>query len=181
MAGPVGPMGVLSFRQVPPEHPEAVALFGEAWRDARLLYPESHPGLEPPVGNPGDWRDTAYVLMDLDGRPVASGALRGGATGGWVGTLPELKRIYVHRAMQGQGLGRRMVAHLLGLAEAWGAPAVVLETGCRQAPALGLYASMGFERIPPYGGAIGDELSVCMRKVLDEAAWRQRQAMDTGD
>jgi ribosomal protein S18 acetylase RimI-like enzyme len=47
-----------------------------------------------------------------------------------------------------------------------GADRIVLETGERQAAALGLYESAGYVRIEAFGEYVGSPLSVCMAKLL---------------
>lgn len=43
---------------------------------------------------------------------------------------------------------------------------LVLETGCRQQPAMRLYERCGFTRIPPFGPYADDPTSVCYGKDL---------------
>jgi putative acetyltransferase len=79
----------------------------------------------------------------------------------------ELKRMYVSPLERGQGLGRRLVAALEAEARARGVRRLVLETGIRQAAALGLYRATGFQPIPLFGEYCrSPETSVCLGKVL---------------
>lgn len=79
----------------------------------------------------------------------------------------ELKRMYVSPEVRGEGLGRRLVAALEAEACALGVRQLVLETGVRQAAALGLYRATGFTPIPLFGEyRRSPETSVCLGKEL---------------
>jgi putative acetyltransferase len=78
----------------------------------------------------------------------------------------ELKRMYVRPAFRGRGLGRHLVDHLSGHAAERGVTVIRLETGVLQAEAIGLYTSMGFRRIPPFGPYREDPVSLCMERRL---------------
>jgi putative acetyltransferase len=105
--------------------------------------------------------DGIFVVVRDGGRAVACGGIaRFDATRG------EVKRMYVVPEARGSGLGRRVLDELERHARALGYDALVLETGDRQAAALGLYTSAGFERIPCYPPYDSRELSLCYEKRL---------------
>lgn len=60
----------------------------------------------------------------------------------------ELKKLYVDPDLQGRGLGRRLVEHILADAAARGSACVLLWTDTRFTTAHRLYEKMGFVRAP---------------------------------
>ena len=82
-----------------------------------------------------------------DGRLVAVGALKE-----LDGTHGELKSMHTCQAARGQGIGRVMVEHLVGVARARGYERVSLETGAMDAfaPARALYRRAGFKPSGPF-------------------------------
>lgn len=65
----------------------------------------------------------------------------------------EIKSMHTAQAARGRGIGRAMLAHLLGIAVSRGLRRVSLETGTTPAfaPARALYASAGFVLCGPFG------------------------------
>ena len=61
-----------------------------------------------------------------------------------------MKRLYLKPEYHGLGLGRMLVSRLIEEASAIGYTSMRLETGPLQLEAQGLYAALGFRRIPPY-------------------------------
>lgn len=102
---------------------------------------------------------TAWVGGEIAG----CGALKmlGGGEG-------EIKSMRVADAFQGQGLGRAMLEHILGVARAAGLSRLWLETGSAPAfaPALALYESAGFARCGPFGDYTADPFSVFMTREI---------------
>jgi putative acetyltransferase len=80
----------------------------------------------------------------------------------------ELKSMHTVKAARGQGVGRSLVDHLLGLARERGYRRVSLETGTMDAfaPARALYQHAGFESCPPFGDYTVNPHSACMTIVL---------------
>jgi putative acetyltransferase len=103
------------------------------------------------AGLPGEYAAPAGALLValLDGQPAGCGALR---------PLPdvdypnacEMKRLYVPRAFRRFGLGRLIAQQLIDLAMQAGYSTLLLDTLDDMEAARGLYASLGFEEIPPY-------------------------------
>jgi len=126
------------------------------------LYPEpgaNHFQLDPDEvsGDRG-----AFLIVRRDGDPIGCGALRK-----LDDTTAELKRMYVAPDARGRGVGRQLIAALEAQARALGLSRLVLETGTRQAAALALYRSTGFEVIPLYGEYVRSaDTSICMGKDL---------------
>lgn len=104
-------------------------------------------------------------LADLPGDYAAPGgalllAWCDGALAGCVALRPlpeadepntcEMKRLYVRRAFRRFGLGRRLAEALIDHARAAGYSAMLLDTLDDMEAARELYASLGFEEVPPY-------------------------------
>lgn len=103
----------------------------------------------------------AFLVATRGGRPVGCGAVRRIDA-----STAELKRMYVERALRGQGLGRRLLEALEREARSLGVERLVLETGVRQDAALALYERAGYTRIPAWGEYRDTPLSLCMEKRL---------------
>ena len=88
-------------------------------------------------------RTTVFVAR-VKGDAAACGALYRHGDG-----IAEVKRMYTRRRFQGLGLGRRILDHVIGLAEAEGFRQLVLETGHNYEAAQHLYLSSGFEPCGP--------------------------------
>jgi putative acetyltransferase len=80
----------------------------------------------------------------------------------------ELKSMHTAEAARGQGIGRRLVEHLLAVARERGYARVSLETGAGPAfaPARELYARAGFAPCPPFGDYRASPNSTCMTLAL---------------
>ena len=142
--------------------PTAYALIAALNAELTGAYPEpgaTHFRLDP--GEVAEGRG-AFLVVRLDGRPVACGALRRLEEG-----TGELKRMYVAPDERGRGIGRALLAALEEEARRLGLARLVLETGTRQTQAIALYRRAGFERIPAYGEYVSSPTtSVCMGKEL---------------
>lgn len=62
----------------------------------------------------------------------------------------EMKRLYVRPAARGCGLGLQLARRICALAVDAGYDSIVLDTLPSMAPALAVYATLGFERVAPY-------------------------------
>ena len=125
-------------------------------------YPEAgatHFGLDPAEVSR---KRGAFLVVYRNGSAAGCGAVRllDARTG-------EFKRMYVAPEARRTGLGRQLVSALEAEARALGARRLVLETGIRQAAAIGLYQAMGFRPIPLYGEyCLSPQTSICMGKDL---------------
>jgi ribosomal-protein-alanine N-acetyltransferase len=91
----------------------------------------------------------AYVIADAAVDPAGDpdGEVLGYAGVSVAAGVGDVMTVAVSPAAQGQGLGRRLVAELLTLAEARGATRVMLEVRADNVAAQRVYAACGFERI----------------------------------
>ena len=86
-----------------------------------------------------------FLLVELDGRPVAMGGLRRSEDG-----VAELKRVYVRPAGRGRRLGEALARRLVDDARAFGYRTVRLDTLPFMGAAQALYEAMGFVDCAPY-------------------------------
>jgi len=64
--------------------------------------------------------------------------------------VTDIKRMWIAESARGLGLGRRLLAHLEGLARERGSREVRLETGDVLTEAIALYRSAGYEEVEPF-------------------------------
>jgi putative acetyltransferase len=153
----------LRIERADPQGAEALALLHEAAVEVRAMYPElhaqGHPSLWPtnPPAGPG----AVYLLADINGKVVASGALRPLDE-----RTAELRRMYVVPSARRGGVARAMLERLEKEARALGYESVRLETGYKQEPAMAFYRACGFQPIAPFGEYANDPTSRCFGKNL---------------
>lgn len=148
---------------------EALELLRQAAIEARTLYPELHAeDASWPTNSPTP-TGGIYLLAYWEDVPVASGALRP-----IDGQTVEVRRMYVLPSARHGGVGRAMLTRLEQEAAALGYRVMLLETGHKQQPAMRLYESYGFVRIPPFGEYTNDPTSVCYEKQVDY--WVEQRA-----
>lgn len=134
---------MLVIKDVDPQGADAMALLHEASLDARALYPELFTDGSPSATNAPLGERSVYLVAYARGLPVACGAFRPLSE-----STAEVRRMYVHREHRRQGTARAVLAHLEQAALPLGYCRFVLETGCKQVPAMHLYEAWGFQRIP---------------------------------
>ena len=153
----------LDIRRSSLTSPEAAALIAELNAELSAAFPEpgaNHFSLSGDQVEPGGG---AFVIAYLDEVAVGCVAVRR-----IDGTTAELKRMYVNPSVRGRGIGRALVAALEQEARLLGVTRVVLETGTRLAPAIGLYESMGYTRIPLFGEYLSSpDTSLCFGRSLE--------------
>ena len=103
--------------------------------------------------------DVTFLTARTDGLLLGVGALRDLGHG-----RAEIKSMHTARAARGRGVGRRLLDHLLRLADDRRISWVGLETGTQPefAPAREMYASVGFETCEPFGDYTVNPFSTCM-------------------
>ena len=103
------------------------------------------------AGLPGEYAQPlgTLLLARVNGASAGCGALRALADVDYANAC-EMKRLYVRTDFRGYGLGRRLAQALMDHAEGAGYRHLLLDTLDDMEAARGLYASLGFEEIPPY-------------------------------
>jgi putative acetyltransferase len=103
------------------------------------------------TGLPGEYAPPtgALLLAFVDGQLAGCGAMRALADVDYPNAC-EMKRLFVRRAFRRFGLGRVLVQALMDRATEAGHSVLLLDTLDDMEAARGLYASLGFEEIPPY-------------------------------
>jgi GNAT superfamily N-acetyltransferase len=102
-----------------------------------------------------------FVVTWLAGQAVGCGAFRPLSR-----HKVEIKRMFVVPEARGQGIARCILKVLESVARERGFSVSCLETGNHQPEAIGLYRSVGYKEVPPFGPYIGNPVSVCFEKVL---------------
>lgn len=104
-----------------------------------------------------------YVLGEYGAAawPAACGALRALDP-----ESAEVKRMYVIPALRRRGLSRAVLGKLEDEARLRGHRRLLIETGYRQPEAIALYRHCGYAHIAPFGGYVGNPVSVCFAKIL---------------
>ena len=156
----------LRLELVPFGHPDAERLIAAVQQEYVARYggedetPIDPLMFEPPLGS--------FYVGYVEGLPVVSGAWRRRDDLESLGStaVAEVKRMYVAPAVRGQGLGRRMLAHLEESVRDAGLEVVVLETGDQQPEAMAMYASSGYVPVPKFGIYACHESSRCFGKRL---------------
>ncbi|MCD4523988.1 GNAT family N-acetyltransferase [Nocardioides sp. cx-173] len=146
-------------------HPDAVRLVA----DVQAEYVVRYGGQDDSPVDPLEFERPhgSFFVGYVDDVAVATGAWRRSTVEAFGTTQTcEVKRMYVVAAARGQGLARRMLAHLEESARAAGARALVLETGIKQPEAIALYESSGYVAIPGYGYYRDSPLSRTLGKPL---------------
>jgi putative acetyltransferase len=82
----------------------------------------------------------------------------------------EIKRLYVDPAYRGKAIASKLMAEIEQVTIAEGVAMVRLETGVLQKAAIGLYESLGYCHIQPFGSYLDDPLSLFMEKHLVPSA-----------
>jgi ribosomal protein S18 acetylase RimI-like enzyme len=103
------------------------------------------------AGLPGEYSapQGQLLLAMVDGQLAACGAMRC-LRGTDYANACEMKRLYVRPAFRRFGLGRALAQALLDEARGAGYSAMLLDTLDDMEAARELYATLGFEEIPPY-------------------------------
>ena len=153
------------IRGVDPQGQDALSLLREAVIEARALYPKLHAEGAPWPGNTPTPAGGIYLVAYEAEMPVACGALRpiDEAT-------VEVRRMYVLKSVRCSGLARAILSALESQAGRLGYKSMRLETGNRQQPAIALYESYGFQRIPSFGEYASDPTSMCYEKHVVQRA-----------
>ena len=158
-------MPQLHITSVDPLCEDALTLLREAAVEARALYPELFDADAPwPTNAPTPARGVYLIAYEND-HAVACGAIRP-----LDAKTAEVRRVFVTTSARRRGVAARVMEALETRAVSLGFTRLLLETGNRQAAAMALYESLGFQRIPPFGEYVGDPTSVCFEKRIGPLA-----------
>lgn len=158
---------MLELRPAPFDHPDALRLNAEL----QQVYRERYGGEDTTEVDPREFDAPGgyFVVGYADGEPAVCGGWRerhaGQATALRDGDA-EIKRMYVAAAHRGKGYARAVLAELERTARAAGLRRIVLETGTEQPEAMALYASSGYEPMPPFGAYADSPRSRYFTKTL---------------
>lgn len=147
-------MDAPEIRLATPDTPELLAATREIFReyaqslDIDLCFQNFEHEL---ASLPGEYDRPAgaLLLVFVDGQIAGCGALRPFSDADNANSC-EMKRLFVRPAFRRFGLGRVIAQALLDEAQSAGYSEVLLDTLDDMEAARGLYATLGFEEIPPY-------------------------------
>lgn len=103
------------------------------------------------------------VIVYHEQVPVGCGCYRLTGTG-----EVEIKRMYVIREFRGRGISKMILRELEKWAREEGFKTAVLETGKKQHEAMNLYFKSDYKRIENFPPYIGNKMSICMLKNLND-------------
>ncbi|SDS52224.1 Acetyltransferase (GNAT) family protein [Friedmanniella luteola] len=132
----------MELNQVDPESPDARRCLAAYVCELNRRAPRR--GFDPRQGATAEPHEVrpphgAFVVAYLDGEAVGCGAVKHHPQ-----HVSDIKRMWVAEAARGQGLGRRLLAHLEDLAREHGSTHVRLETNDVLREAIALYRSAGY-------------------------------------
>ncbi len=87
----------------------------------------------------------AFLVVTIDGEPVACGAVKSIAPG-----VGYIKRMWVAGSVRGLGFGRRMLGALESQARELGLTTLCLETNRALVEAIRLYGRSGYVEVKPF-------------------------------
>lgn len=127
-----------------PRHAAAWRSLNEAWISRWfVIEPKDRRTLDDPRGTVLD-KGGRIFMAEHDGETVGCCALLPMADGGF-----EVAKMAVAEHARGLGIGRALMQACMAAGRAVGASRLYLETNSALAPALSLYAAMGFRHLDP--------------------------------
>ena len=137
-----------------PDTPELIAAAREVLREyaASLNVDLCFQNFEAELATlPGDYAppEGQFLLAFVDGTLAGCGGVRALPDADYANAC-EMKRLYVRPAFRRFGLGRMLAQALIDEARRAGYSVLLLDTLDDMEAARGMYASLGFEEIPPY-------------------------------
>lgn len=111
-----------------------------------------------------DANRSQYLVATVDGRVVGGSGVAGFASGEGI---CELRKLFLLPDWRGQGIGRALTVQCLNYARRQGYRTCYLDTLSTMSAAIGLYQSLGFERLNhPLAGTLHNGCDVWMLKPL---------------
>ena len=152
----------IDIRHSPLASADAARLIAALDAELKAMFPEPGATHFSLTGRQVEAGDGAFVVAYLDGVAIGCGAVRRVDE-----ATAEIKRMYVDPSVRGRGIGRAPVKALEREAQLLGLTRIVLETGTRLTPAIKLYETMGYARIPLFGEyRSSPDTSLCFGKSL---------------
>jgi GNAT superfamily N-acetyltransferase len=109
------------------------------------------------------WDEADVLVADLDGRVAGTASFYADASSEGLG-LPEswagFRRLAVHPAMRGQGIGRMLTKKCVDTAKMFDAPTIGIHTASFLEAACRIYEQIGFRRCPEYDLRASEMLSL---------------------
>lgn len=140
-------MTVLSpveFRPFEPGDESAFLELNQAWiADNFVVEEKDREVLNDPVGHILDLGGAIFMAAQ-EGVAMGTCALLAMEEG-----VFEVAKMTVAEQYRGQGIGRRLLAHVIGRAREMGASRLYLETNSKLENAIHVYESLGFRHLPP--------------------------------
>jgi GNAT superfamily N-acetyltransferase len=157
----------ITIREIPYTDPAVTAILERMDAEMGALYADFGAG----------WSEEVLakigiaLTVDPTSMLVAIGAFEGDELVGHAALRPyedslEVKRVIVDERVRGRGVSRQLMNRLEEIARDRGARSLVLQTGNRQAAAIALYLSLGYQPIEPFGKYAGIPGFLCYEKVL---------------
>lgn len=146
----------ITITQERPDTPDAMQLIDELESTLAPLYPD-----ESRHGYSVDkliQQGVVFFVVRVGGIPAGCGGIQ------HYDEYAELKRMYINPAYRGQGLAKKLLAHLAEYSQENAIHILRLETGIHQHEALGLYEKFGFTQCEHFGMYHPDPNSVFMEK-----------------
>jgi DNA-binding MarR family transcriptional regulator/GNAT superfamily N-acetyltransferase len=135
----------VDIRSVHPAAAEARAAVQSYFDELDERFPDGFDPGDHPDGEVMAPGAGAFVVATSDGEPVACGGVHELEPG-----VGEIKRMWVHRAWRGAGLGSRLLRHLERVAGDLGHTMVRLDTNGTLVEAIAMYERTGYRRIGRY-------------------------------
>jgi DNA-binding MarR family transcriptional regulator/GNAT superfamily N-acetyltransferase len=137
----------VELHEVDPRSPEARRAVAQYFAELDRRFPT---GFDVAAAESADLADpdlhpVVFVVATSEGAPVACGGVRELEPG-----LGEIKRMWVHDAWRGAGLGSRLLRHLEGVAVTMRHREVRLDTNGTLTEAIAMYERAGYRRIERY-------------------------------
>jgi putative acetyltransferase len=103
------------------------------------------------------------IVAYENNQPIGCGAFKEYELG-----VAEIKRMFIKQQHRGKGIAGQILAALEQWAKQEGFKSCILETAIKQPEAIRVYEREGYKRIPNYGQYIGVEISICMKKDIND-------------
>ncbi|MEL6235393.1 MAG: GNAT family N-acetyltransferase [Pseudomonadota bacterium] len=160
--GAVAQAGAVQIDEIPPDHPDALALIAGSEAELAALYPPEHRL----AFSPQELAAAKVRFCIARTRPASGATLLGCGGVAPLSGYAELKRVYVTPQARGRGVAEALLRRLEAIARQLDLPVMRLETGHLSPAAIALYTRQGYVRIGPFGAYVENGSSLFMEKRL---------------